>query len=316
MLTKPVVEKIWSQCLQIFEGHSDSVRSIAFSSDGSRIASGSDDRTIRIWDTKSGKDIRKLEGHSDSVRSVAFSSDGSRIASGSDDHTIRIWDTKSSKEIRKLEGHSGSVWSVTFSSDGSRIASGSGDHTIRIWDTKSGKEIRKLEGHSGSVRSVAFSSDGSRIASGSGDYTIRIWDAKSGEKVRSVNMGRTPNSLRFEDSGDSGLWLQTTTSSIKLEDSGSSSYNNYSVVGDTSHMINSNGQSTSNPQIPSSETGPRWGLSGDGSWITWRGRGSIWLPPDFRPGVSGVSSDGSAIAIGRSTGRVVVLRMSMDVSFS
>jgi hypothetical protein len=88
-------------------------------------------------------------------------------------------------------------------------------------------------------------------------------------------------------------------------------------------MIKSNGQLTSNPQTLRSGTEPRWHLSDDGSWIMWRGRRSIWLPPDFRPGpgvsddsrVSDVSRDGSAIAIGCQTGRVVVLRMSMDVSF-
>ncbi|KAK4140202.1 putative HET containing-domain vegetative incompatibility protein [Dichotomopilus funicola] len=102
VLTKPVIEKIWSPCLQTFEGHSGWVQSVAFSPDGSRIASGSNDQTIRIWDAKSGKEVRKLEGHSDRVRSVAFSPDGSRIASGSDDQTIRIWDAKSGKEPNRL----------------------------------------------------------------------------------------------------------------------------------------------------------------------------------------------------------------------
>ena len=272
MLTKPVVEKIWSQYLQTFEGHSASVLSIAFSSDGSRIASGSFDTTIRIWDAKSGKEFRKLEGHSDLV------------------------------------------WSVAFSPDGSRIASGSSDKTICIWDTKSG-EVRKLKGHSDLVSSVAFSPDGSRIASGSSDKTIRIWDAKSGKEVRSVNTDRIPSSLRFEDSGDSGLWLRSSAGSIKLAGGGSSSHDSCNITGDTFHMIKPNDQLTSNPQTPFSKTGPRWDLSSDGSWVTWRGQGTMWLPPDFRPVGSDVSRDGSAIVIGCLTGRVVVLRMSLDVSF-
>ncbi|KAK4139671.1 uncharacterized protein C8A04DRAFT_40548 [Dichotomopilus funicola] len=177
VLTKPRVDKFWSPCLQTFEGHSDWVMSVALSSDGSRIVSGSCDETVRIWDTKSGKEIQKFEGHSESVYSVAFSLDGNRIISGSADKTIRIWDIKLGKEILRLEGHNDNVLSVAFSSDNSRIVSGSRDETVRIWDIKSGKEIRKLEGHNGFL-------DNSQIVSGSGDRTIRIWDIKSGKTIQ------------------------------------------------------------------------------------------------------------------------------------
>ena len=139
VLTKPAVEQSWNLCFQTLEGHSSSVKSVAFSPDGSRIASGSSDRTIKIWDAKSGKEIRTLEGHSDSV---AFSPDGSRIASGSADRTIKIWDAKLGKKIHTLEGHSGSVKSVAFSPDGSRIASGSADRVLMSQSPGKGYRFR------------------------------------------------------------------------------------------------------------------------------------------------------------------------------
>ncbi|KAK3952208.1 hypothetical protein QBC32DRAFT_324617 [Pseudoneurospora amorphoporcata] len=111
-------------CLQTLKGHSDYVRSIAFSPDGQRLASGSDDRTIKIWDAASGSCLQTLEGHSSYVYSVAFSPDGQRLASGSNDKTIKIWDLASGNCLQTLEGHSGSVYSVAFSPDGQRLASG------------------------------------------------------------------------------------------------------------------------------------------------------------------------------------------------
>ncbi|RYP77557.1 hypothetical protein DL770_007058 [Monosporascus sp. CRB-9-2] len=141
VLTKPTVEQNWSPCLQTLEGHGGRVTSVAFSPDGGRIVSGSDDYTVKIWDAKSGKEVRTIKGHGSKVTSVAFSPDGSRIASGSVDNTVKIWDTKSGKEVRTLKGHGNSVTLVTFSPDGSRIASGSDDRTVKIWDAKSGKKV-------------------------------------------------------------------------------------------------------------------------------------------------------------------------------
>ncbi|KAG6834127.1 hypothetical protein H0H93_011673, partial [Arthromyces matolae] len=102
------------------------VNSVAFSRDGSRIVSGSDDQSVRVWDASTGKELKVLEGHTGWVNSVAFSSDGSRILSGSEDQSVRVWDATTSKKLTVLEGHAGWVCSVAFSSDGSRIVSASG----------------------------------------------------------------------------------------------------------------------------------------------------------------------------------------------
>src|SRR5712675_120186 len=144
----------WPVLQNIFHGHSRTVNSVAFSPNGSRIVSGSEDNTIRLWDAETGDPIGKpLEGHSRGVYSVAFSPDGSRIVSGSVDKTIRLWDAETGDPIDKpLEGHSSGVLSVAFSPDGCHIVSGSSDKTIRLWDAETGDPISKpFEGHSSYV---------------------------------------------------------------------------------------------------------------------------------------------------------------------
>ena len=160
------------------EGHTAAVTSIAYSSNGRHVASGSEDGTVRIWDLESGES-RSLEGHRSFVTSVAYSPDGRSVASGSYDGTVRIWDPESG-ESRPLEDPGSWVRSVAYSPDGRSVARGSSDGTVRIWDLESG-ESRPLERHGDWVTSVAYSPDGGSLASGSYDGTVRIWDLESGE---------------------------------------------------------------------------------------------------------------------------------------
>jgi hypothetical protein len=162
------------------KGHADLVQGVAFSPDGQRLASGSNDKTVKIWDSATGKELFALKGHAGIVSSVAFSPDGQRLASGSFDQTVKIWDTASGKELFALKGHTGPVYSVAFSPDGQRLASGTRDQSVKISDSATGKELFALKGHAGAVQSVAFSPDGHRLASGSVDQTVRIWESATG----------------------------------------------------------------------------------------------------------------------------------------
>ncbi|KAG6816769.1 hypothetical protein H0H93_007778 [Arthromyces matolae] len=125
------------------DGHTERVTSVAFSSDGSRIVSGSFDRSVRVWDASTGQELKVMDGHTERVTSVAFSSDGSRIVSGSFDRSVRVWDASTGQELKVMDGHTERVTSVAFSSDGSRIVSGSCDQTPYIWDNAVQKYIRR-----------------------------------------------------------------------------------------------------------------------------------------------------------------------------
>jgi WD40 repeat protein/tRNA A-37 threonylcarbamoyl transferase component Bud32 len=182
-------------------GHSSSVTSVAFSPDSRTLASGSWDKTIKLWDVQSQREIAALTGHSNWVTSVAFSPDGRTLASGSY-KTIKLWDVQSQREIATLTGHSNWVKSVAFSPDGRRLASGSEENTIKLWDVQSHREITTLTGHSNHVRSVAFSPDGRRLASGSNDQTIKLWDVHSqGEMVTLTGHSDWVRSVAFSPDG-------------------------------------------------------------------------------------------------------------------
>ncbi|KAG8751657.1 hypothetical protein FRC14_007686 [Serendipita sp. 396] len=176
------------------EGHDDSVWSVSFSADGSKLVSGSSDHTIRIWDLEPESAVIKiLRGHTGPVLSVAFSSDNQKAVSGSHDKTVRVWDVETG-EVKQQQTYGDSIWSVAFSSSNSKVVSGCNDHTIHVWDLE-GDEVAVLEGHTDAVISVAFSSDHQRVVSGSHDTTVRLWDLETREEVRRM-VGHT-DSVQF-----------------------------------------------------------------------------------------------------------------------
>ncbi|KZP10837.1 WD40 repeat-like protein [Athelia psychrophila] len=184
----------WPAALKTLEGHKDTVRAVAYSPDGSHIASGSSDETIRIWDAETGEAVGEpLRGHSSHILAIVYSPDGAYIVSGSSDNTIRIWDAETGESVGEpLRDHTGAIWAIAYSPDGRHIVSGSGDKTLRIWDVETREVVGEpLKGHTGIISSVAYCPDGTHIVSGSYDKMLRIWDAETGKAVGEPLSGHT-----------------------------------------------------------------------------------------------------------------------------
>ncbi|KAH7338677.1 WD40-repeat-containing domain protein [Rhizoctonia solani] len=173
---------------------------------GDVLASGSSDRTIRLWDTSTHRRIGvSLQGHNNHVISVDFSPDGDFPAPNSTDKTVRLWDVQNTQLVSDpFEGHASWVDSATFSPNGTLIASASGDKTICIWDVESRRPIMgPLHGHANYVQSVAFSTRHTQLISGSADLTLLLWDTWSGSIIGHSYRGHTDwvNSVSFAPNG-------------------------------------------------------------------------------------------------------------------
>ncbi|BAY31277.1 WD-40 repeat-containing protein [Nostoc carneum NIES-2107] len=216
--TIPHLQEATPTASYIDSGYQDSVTSIAFSSDGKKLASGSEDKTIKLWDISTGKLLQTFNGHSSLIKTIALSSDGKKLASGSDDKTIKLWDISTGKLLQTFSGHSDVVNSVAFSSDGQKLASGSKDKTIKLWDVSTGKVLQTFNGHSKSVNSVAFSPDGKQLASGSSDNTIKLWNFSNSKVSQTLSGHSNPvNSVAFSRDGKQ-LLSGSNDKTIKLWD--------------------------------------------------------------------------------------------------
>ncbi len=168
-------------------GHVDGVSSVSFSADGTRIVSGSDDCTAKVWDARTGTPLLELRGHAGCVWSASFNPDATRIVTSSLDDTAKVWDARTGTPLLLMEGHTNGVQSLSFSPDGTRIVTGSYDKTAKVWDARTGTTLRELKGHAGYVESVSFSPDGTRIVTGSLDGTAKVWDAETGTPLLELN---------------------------------------------------------------------------------------------------------------------------------
>ncbi len=195
-----------ARCLRTLEGHRGWINGVALSTDGSKGLSGSDDRTVKLWNLANGDCLRTLEGHRGRVNAVALSPDGDWGLSGSDDRTLCLWDLEAGTNTLVLKGHESEVTSLAWSADRRLALSGSKDNTLVLWDLQAGEMIRVLAGHTGWVRSVAMTPDGHRALSGGGDNILRFWDLRTGRCIRSSEEHvRGIKTVALGDDGRTGL---------------------------------------------------------------------------------------------------------------
>ena len=189
-------------CIRTLTGHTSSIHALALTPDGQTLASGSADRTVKLWNPDSRIPRATFYGHSHLINALALTPDGRTLASGSWDYTINLWDLETGELVETLCEHSGWIKSVAISPDGNYLVSASADKTIKLWNLETNQVQTTLWGHVGAVHCVAINPDGQILASGGADKMIKLWDLSSGDiKLTLDGHSDTVNSLTFSPSG-------------------------------------------------------------------------------------------------------------------
>ena len=198
------------------KGHTTNVRALAFSTDGTTLASTSRSG-IALWDVETRNHKETIKGHqqsmSSSITSLAFSPNNRTVASADWKGIINLWDYATAEHIITLKGHTDGIRSIVFSSDGSKLATAGNDHTIRIWNPENGEEIHTLLEERGRAFSVAFSPDNLTLASGGFNGMVRLWNVETGDQKLTIPKTGNGWSIAYSPNG---VLLATSGSQIKL----------------------------------------------------------------------------------------------------
>lgn len=202
----------------MFEAHAREVSQAVFSPDGRRIATGSVDGTVRIWDVESRQIVGVLEGHAGWISDVSFSPDGRRIVTASEDKTARIWETATFRTILILSGHTDVIYRAKFSPDGRRVVTASGDKTARVWDTEDGRVLTQIAGFSALASDASFSPDGQRLVIATRENVAHIWDAETGQALVELKAASGISNAQFSPDGRRVLTLSSIADGMRLWD--------------------------------------------------------------------------------------------------
>jgi len=175
---------------------------------------------IKVFDAKSGKELRTLVGHNEEIECLAISKDGKLLGSGSDDQTAKVWDLASGKDVQTLKGHTGAINSLAFTADGKKVATASADGTVKLWDAQSGKDLATFKVSETKIKKkdekgkeseviekgrpfnvVAFSPDGKRLAAGTLDGLLKLYDVEGQKELREVKADEGIWALAFSPDG-------------------------------------------------------------------------------------------------------------------
>lgn len=180
--------------------HAGTITCLAFAPDGKSVATGSVDVTIRLWDRKTGEELRRFDGHRGGVTAIAFSPDGKRLASSGHDGAVRVWDTANARELYTLAEQQFRT-PLAWSPDGKSLVSATRQGMIQFSDAETGKSLRQLPKQRNPISGLALSPDGKRLATAGLETVVRLWDVESGKELRQLPNAHRGTSLALSPDG-------------------------------------------------------------------------------------------------------------------